>query len=386
MQRKLVFFIFSSLLLFSQCNNEKKNTTTTTPPSVSVTPKGFYKHLKGTIDSFAITMDLVQIHSSSSDNMPYNFRGHYYYDKYQQPIALYGELDSTGNITLHEANWQGKELFFTGKLDTTGSFSGTWHDATRKTKRAFSLKETYTDGAVAFDFTTFEDSVKGWKNAAQSPIGTFDMQVLLPAKNVESSISSFLKDKIFMGVNNDSLEKSYANLSLDALKNAQRDTFFKNYVAAMTEEKPEPNGEAAAMLNHAESSSVAVLFNEKGLLSLGYGTYSYSGGAHGNHGTRVASYNLAQKKVMKLTDVFLPKYEKTLNAALTNAVRRQFNMKPKEPLSSHLFENTIKPTTNFCITRKGILFLYNPYEIGAYALGEIELFIPFEEIKSIVKL
>ena len=85
-----------------------------------------------------------------------------------------------------------------------------------------------------------------------------------------------------------------------------------------------------------------------------------------------------------MNDVFLPKYEKTINKALANAVRRQFKMKPNEPLSNNLFDNSIKSSNNFCITSKGILFLYNPYEIAAYVYGEIELFIPFSEIKSVV--
>lgn len=51
---------------------------------------------------------------------------------------------------------------------------------------------------------------------------------------------------------------------------------------------------------------------------------------------------------------------------------------------SVLFDNTIQTTTNFCVTQKGILFLYNPYEIAAYAYGEIELFIPFEEVKNVL--
>ena len=55
-----------------------------------------------------------------------------------------------------------------------------------------------------------------------------------------------------------------------------------------------------------------------------------------------------------------------------------------KPLSNKLFENSVESTSNFCITPKGILFLYNPYEIAAYAYGEIELFIPFSEIKSVV--
>ena len=150
------------------------------------------------------------------------------------------------------------------------------------------------------------------------------------------------------------------------------------------ENKPDSSQEVPETFNYAESSSVSVLFNEKGLLSLGFGEYVYGGGAHGNHATMIASYDLAQKKALKLTDVFLPKFEKTVNAALANALRRQFNLKKNEPLTSVLFDNNIQTTTNFCITPKGILFLYNPYEIAAYAMGEIELFVPFEEVKNVL--
>ena len=152
----------------------------------------------------------------------------------------------------------------------------------------------------------------------------------------------------------------------------------------MAQEKPDSTTEISSMLNYAQQSTMSVIFNEKGLLSVGYGNYNYTGGAHGNHSTGLSTYDLAQKKVLTLNDIFLPKYEKTISKALANAARRQFNMKPNEPLTNNLFDNVIEPTNNFCITPKGIIFLYNPYEIAAYAYGEIELFIPFSEIKSVV--
>ncbi len=187
-----------------------------------------------------------------------------------------------------------------------------------------------------------------------------------------------------MNFKGDSLEKSYANLSVENLRNGIRDTFFASYLEMLADEKPDSTGEASFMLNYAESASISIIFNEKSLLSVGYGTYSYTGGAHGNHATTIATYDLVQKKSLTLNDIFLPNSEKTINKTLANAVRRQFNMKVNEPLSNKLFGNAVESTSNFCITPKGILFLYNPYEIAAYAMGEIELFIPFQEIKSIV--
>lgn len=383
---KKTFFIlitFSVVSLLS-CKNEKPSdskSSTATTPSVVATPNGFYKHFKGTVDSFAVTMDLVQIHNKVMQDAPYNFRGNYYYDKYQQPIALYGELDSVGNIVLHEANFQDKDIYFKGKLDASGSFSGTWRDTASKRELPFVLKETYADGAITFDFNKFEDSIKLWKDKPGTPIATYNIEALLPAKNTEGGVASFLKDRIFGSFNSDTLEKSYANVTLESLKNTQRDTFFKIYHETLKDETPESMG---ASMNYAESHTQYILFNEKDLLSVGYSTYEYSGGVHGNHATSLATYDLAQKKTVKLNDIFLPKFEKTVNAALAKAVRKQFGLKPNEPLSTSLFENSIQFTDNFCITKKGILFLYNPYEIAAYAYGEIELFVPFEDIKTVV--
>ena len=378
------FLLFAlSCLLLVNCKNDKTTSTTTATPSVKTAADGFYKHLKGTVDTFAVTMDLVQI-KSRTDFEPYNYRGHYYYDKYQQPISFYGEMDSVGNIVLHEFNWQDKDIFFKGKLDANGSFSGTWSDTSRKRTLPFALKETYSDGAIALDFYDFNDSLKLWKNSAKSPMAEFDMQCLLPSKNVDAGVVTFLKDKIFMNFKGDSLEISYANVSVENLRNAIRDTFFASYLDMLAEEKPDSTVEVPVMLNYAESISQSIIFNEKGLLSVGFGTYSYTGGAHGNHATSLSTYDLGQKKALTLNDVFLPKFEKTINNALNNAARRQFGLKANEPLSNKLFGNSIESTPNFCITHKGILFLYNPYEIAAYAYGEIELFIPFSEVKSVV--
>ena len=373
-------------LLLVNCKNDKTTSanTPTLTPSVKTTSEGFYKHFKGTVDTFAVTMDLVQIKNQSPEFDLYNYRGHYYYDKYQEPIAFYGELDSMGNIVLHESNLQQKDIFFVGKMDANGSFSGTWQDTSRQRKLPFTLKETFADGVISMDFHDFHDSLKLWKNSVKSPMAEFDMLCLLPSKSVDAGIATFLKDKIFMSFKGDSLEKSYANISVENLRNAIRDTFFASYLDMLAQEKPDSTVEVPAMLNYAESNAMSIVFNEKGLLSVGFGTYEYTGGAHGNHATSLVTYDLMQKKALTLKDVFLPKYEKTINKALANAARRQFNMKPNEPLSNNLFDNSIESTNNFCITPKGILFLYNPYEIAAYAYGEIELFIPFEEIKSVV--
>ena len=74
---------------------------------------------------------------------------------------------------------------------------------------------------------------------------------------------------------------------------------------------------------------------------------------------------------------------KNLQSLLETQFRKDRNLKSNEPLTEGgLFENKIEPNDNFFLTSKGIGFNYMPYEIGPYALGEIDIFIPFSQLTS----
>ena len=45
----------------------------------------------------------------------------------------------------------------------------------------------------------------------------------------------------------------------------------------------------------------------------------------------------------------------------------------------------IAPNQNFFVTGKGMGFAYNPYEIGPYVMGEINIYIPFSDLKKYLK-
>ena len=54
--------------------------------------------------------------------------------------------------------------------------------------------------------------------------------------------------------------------------------------------------------------------------------------------------------------------------------------------NEYFFENSkFYLPQNFYISDKGLVFLYNPYEIKPYVAGTTELIIPFSSLKNIVK-
>ncbi len=403
---KTLPLLFILLALITSCDKTTKNTTSNTP-SVYDAKKGFYKHLKGTVGDYPVTMDLVKNVVNSDREAVESwagFNGYYYYDKYQEPIMLYGSLDSTGMIVLEEWSAEGKSAQFRGNLTPEGAFIGTWQDSGKVKTLNVALKEIYTDGAIGLESIEYSDSFRLFDKLKNSPVATFGMDVLVPAQNTDEvrnpdsigkgSIAAFLKNEIFSNMRYEKggeevpekplPKKDYTNVLLADLQKAQRDSFFAYYRSSMTDVVADSAAEYFSE-NHARTSEMQVIFNEKDLLSLGFSGYAFDGGAHGNYGTTLASYDLATKKLLALDDVFKPNYQKTMSAALERALRKKYKLNPKESLNQFLFENKIEANNNFAVTRKGILFNYTPYEIAAYAMGEIQLYVSFEELKAVLK-
>lgn len=382
--RTALFFCFSLTLFtsFMACKNtatsEKKDPSVSTP--ISDEKNHFYKHLKGTIGAFPVTMDLVKMRDIY-DGSP-QLEGYYSYEKYQQPLPIYGYLDATGNVRLEESGREGSTTIFQGKFDANGSFSGTWTDTLKKIIYPFSLRETTEDGALSFDIFPFEDSIKLFSNANKSPQATYSMDVLLPAKNTEGSVFEFLRTQIIKQLRHDSLAGNYANLQISDVQKTARDSFFKGYKEQLKEETPDTAENYS--LNYAENRRMEVISNADGLLSLGFRAYNYSGGAHGNYGSQLITYDVKNKKVVTLDDLFKPNYKAALSAALLRSARQYLGIKPSASLEGHLFAKP-EPTDNFMVNKKGILFNYTPYEIASYAQGEIQLFVPFDELKTILE-
>ncbi len=393
---KTLPLLFILLTLITACDKTNKNTSSSTP-SVSDPKKGFYKHLKGTVGDYPVTMDLVKnVVNSDRETVESwaGFNGYYYYDKYQEPIMLYGSLDSAGMIVLEEWSAEGKSAQFRGNLTPEGAFIGTWQDSGKTKTLNVALKEVYADGAVALESVEYSDSFRLFDKLKNSPVATFGIDVLVPTKNTDGSVTAFLKNEIFSNMRYENggeevpekplPKKDYTNVPLADLQKGQRDSFFAYYRSSMTDVIADSAAEYFSE-NYARTSEMQVLFNEKDLLSIGYSGYAFDGGAHGNYGTTLASYDLVAKKHLTLDDVFKPNYQNTVSAALDKALRKKYNLDPKETLNQFLFDNKIEATNNFAVTRKGILFNYTPYEIAAYAMGEIQLYVSFDDLKAVLK-
>jgi hypothetical protein len=123
-------------------------------------------------------------------------------------------------------------------------------------------------------------------------------------------------------------------------------------------------------------SSEQVYYNQNDILIVANRYYTYEGGAHGMYGCTYLHHDLQKNKEITLEDVFIKDYQKILTPLL---------LKKSKELNIPLLSDTIEPTENFLLSSKTITFVYQPYEIASYADGIIEIEIPYQEIKEILK-
>lgn len=107
----------------------------------------------------------------------------------------------------------------------------------------------------------------------------------------------------------------------------------------------------------------------------------YTGGAHGMYGTQCHTYSLTDGFELSLADLFSAEELQRLDGLIRKGIAEQYGASTDEELTrAGFFPEYIAPTENFRITPEGITFYYNPYDIGCYALGAVEVPISKSEL------
>ena len=133
------------------------------------------------------------------------------------------------------------------------------------------------------------------------------------------------------------------------------------------------------MLNWSESIEGSFLPKYNGMVSYIRYIYGYSGGAHGMDAKTAVTFSLSTGEEVTESDLFIEGYENKL----TEALRR--NLLVSIPDQSMLFETEIFPGGDFYLTSEGITYIYQRYEVGPYVIGIVEVTVPWNEIKDILK-
>ena len=125
----------------------------------------------------------------------------------------------------------------------------------------------------------------------------------------------------------------------------------------------------------------------------------YEGGAHPNAYIQFSVLDLIDKKQLKITDLLNVEdtallrigeqyYRKNqaIDDTIALADAGYFVFGEGEDFEDSPRYGKFHFTTNFALTKDGIEFVYNTYEIGPYAVGASSFTIPYNEVVQYLKL
>ena len=137
--------------------------------------------------------------------------------------------------------------------------------------------------------------------------------------------------------------------------------------------------EWAFMMDWSESIDGSFLDPYKGMVSYLKYAYGYSGGAHGMDVLTCRTFDLKTGEQIFEEDLFKRGYEDRLTEAL------RANLLSSYEDHDMFFETDITPSGEFYLTSEGITYIYQRYEIGPYAIGIVEVLVPWKEIQDIIR-
>lgn len=216
-----------------------------------------------------------------------------------------------------------------------------------------------------------------------------DIQIELPVDfhkkeildSVRNSIITNLFGEKYISTPNDSLVGKFANdLAIEYRLNNENmgDLLKSNTVYSF---------------NNEHNLSGYGLLSDKKIYVYGIERYVFMGGVHGYQSRNYYNYDLKTGKQITEKDLFVDKYEKNLTQIIKDRLLEQAK-EEKEPKNSEpvlTFEDTdfwtdsIKPNGNFYISDLGVNYVFNPYEIAPFYMGQTEVNIPFSRLNKLLK-
>ncbi|TYZ05996.1 DUF3298 and DUF4163 domain-containing protein [Hymenobacter lutimineralis] len=259
--------------------------------------------------------------------------------------------------------------------------TGTWNG------KPMRLRLARPAGSLAFRSIFLQDSVVAFPKLENSPQARLSVLALEPV--VAGTAASAVAAQVVRGLRGDTLPDTPVP-ALAVYWKELRHTHAQDYRQDMAALQPIPGDSAdypalGIGLNYEEQHLTHVLWNQAPLLSLGFYTYSFTGGAHGNYGTTAASFDTRTGRRLTYEAIFRPDAEVKLQPLLAAALRRAYHLAPDASLSEVLFDETLPVTHNVYLTSGGAEFIYVPYEVAAYAFGEVRLFVPLRELRGLLR-
>ena len=232
--------------------------------------------------------------------------------------------------------------------------------------KKFYLTNDTTQGALSVDIEV------------EFPVAFADSTVL---KNIRKVLISNLFGDEYISVNNDSIVRQFS---------AELHQDYEDSNLPMLNVKDSDNNYS---FNNEHTLSGFSLLSDKKIYVYGIERYVDMGGAHGLETRNFYNFDLKTGKLISENELFKPAYKTVLSELIKTRIveesKESKDEKNAEPILSiedtDFWTDSIKPNGNFYITDEGINYVFNPYEIAPYYMGQTEVSLPYNRLKNILK-
>lgn len=343
---------FSATLSCTSIQGSKNNSKTTTQLT------SFTKRFSGTIDNKTICMELI----NNNDTI----HGSYYYKTIGQKLTLKGQLSNDNKIIINEFN--NNNILtgtFEGSIISDSLFTGFWTNSKKSKQLPFNLKEEKNNFIkIKTNVLAKEDCLKEELRKNMTPE---ELEVGLHCTSLDISYFEATHDS-YNSVNSINRIIKSKFLKFDS-NHSTIEEMFNIY-------KYEDN-------NAGNNISIGyeIVLNDNNILSFyTYISEANLSDAHPNSSSQSTNINILTGKEITLNDLLIPNYHSELNKI---GEKHFINDYGHEDWDFTLGEFKLKD--EFLITTTGLLFRYDHYEIGPYAMGSPDVFITYKEIKHLIK-
>jgi len=345
----------------------------------TMVPKKCYMHLAGTINKeYLAEMNLVKINDTlygdyfftQAGKLPAGMK-----DK-DKVIPVSGRMTSTDAFLLKETG-TGTGSSFSGKFLNGQSLSGTFLNASGSQQMPFDFSERYPEGSVPMN-AYYEKASMPLVRKPKGPAANIQLGILLPSESANPLIFDSIRELLLMKFSGKPLRISDPVRVMDGIKQVYFDNYLASNEGIYTEEM-------SATFNWQSMIFMHVLMNSAHLLTLYTDHYAFTGGAHGLQTRQYTVFSLWSGKEVVFKYLFGENNTSALSEIITRKIRGMKGIGDMQSLKdAGFFTDEIQPSDNFYVTRDGIGFYYNQYDIASYAMGPVDVFIPFAELNKVL--
>ena len=149
---------------------------------------------------------------------------------------------------------------------------------------------------------------------------------------------------------------------------------------AQTEKAFKDLGKPFAAWEH--EVSMHAYYQTPGLLTIGISTYDYSGGAHPNHWIEFMTFGAAagKSRQLALKDFFLPGFDYATHVSSLVIKKLKAEEGADWVKNGEVRKMDAKMLQRFTPDKGGMVWFFNPYEVGPYAAGDFEVKLTLKEL------